>query len=140
MFLKSHFLLPLDNPVIAAGQADAGSYAPTIKTKFATNPPSGVKVPPYGPVWVPIIPLVGTAFVEVPNPVRGTIKEDKIESIAGLVLDRLDAIKGPLLDGAPISWLLKLIIAGLCNFPGSLITRKKIVGALKEALSPDVQG
>jgi hypothetical protein len=140
MFLKSHFLLPLDNPVIAAGQAEAGGYASTIKSKFSSNPPKGINVPPYGQVWVPVIPLVGTAFAEVPNPARGTITDDRIQSVAGLVLDRLDAIKDPLLDGAPFSWILKRIIGLLCNFPGSLITRKKIAEALTAALSPDGQG
>ena len=140
MFLKSHFLLPLENPVIAAGQGQAGPYSSAIKSKFATNPPKGVNVPPYGQVWVPVIPLVGTAFNEVPSPARGTITQDRIQSIAGLVLDRLDAIKDPLLDGAPFSWILKRIIGLLCNFPGRLITRKKIADALKDALSPDGQG
>jgi len=140
MFLKTHFRLPVDNPVITAGLRQAGSYAQTVESKFATDPPPGVNVAPNGKVWMPLIPLVGSAFTEVPLPGRGTVTEQRIEDIANMVLGRLDAIKGPLLTGAPAAWLLKLVLSAMCNWPGKVLTRSKIADALKGVLSPDVKG
>lgn len=139
MFLKTHFRLPLDNPVIATGQSEAGSYAEAIRSKFVCGPPPLVQVPPYGTVWMPVIPLVGSAFAEVPNPARGSITRDKIKNIADQVLARVDAIKEPLLADAPAALLLKLLAGLLCNWPARALVRTKIVDALTAALSPDVK-
>ena len=112
-FLKTHFQLPVGNPIIAAGQSEAGVYASKIEAQSTNDPPPGVTVPPNGKVWIPLIPLVGSALNPIPNPARGTISKDAIESIADDVLRRLSAIKGPLLDGAPAAWTLKLIVGML---------------------------
>jgi predicted acylesterase/phospholipase RssA len=139
MFLKTYFRLPLGNPIISAGQSQAGGYAPAIEAQFAAGPPPGVTVPPVGKVWVPVIPLVGTAFNPIPGPVRGAITRDAIGNIANLVLARLDAIKSQLLEGAPASWLLKLVAGIALSWPTRSLMRTKIVNALTGALSPDVK-
>lgn len=138
-FLATYFRLPLENSIIAAGQSEARIYAPRIAEQFTTMPPPGVSAPPMDKVWVPVIPLVGTAFPEAPNPVRGSITQDAVNTIANQVLFRVNAIKGPLLDGAPAGWLLKLVVGLLCSWPTRLLVRGKIVEALTAALSPDVQ-
>jgi Patatin-like phospholipase len=135
-FLKTFFRLPIGNPIILAGQTEAGTYAPKIQAQFTDDPPPGVTVPPYGKVWMPVIPLVGSAFNPVPNPVRGSISKDAIKAIADQMLKRLNAIKGPLLGGA---WLPKLITGLLCSWPTRLLVRGKIIDALATALSPDVK-
>ncbi|MGA2814166.1 MAG: patatin-like phospholipase family protein [Candidatus Acidiferrum sp.] len=140
MFLKTHFRLPVDSQVIAAGQTKTGSYAETVQSRFASDPPPGVSVPPGGKVWMPLIPLLGSASAEVRAPSRGVITEDKIKTIANMVLSRVNAIKGPLLTGAPAAWLLKTLIGIACNPPIRLFTRRKVVNALKTGLSPDVTG
>jgi len=89
---------------------------------------------------MPVIPLVGTAFDPVPNPARGTISKDTINTIADDALKRLSAIKGPLLEKAPAAWLLKLMTGMLCSWPARFLVRGKIVDALTEALAPDVKG
>ena len=139
MFLKTHFCLPFGNPIIAAGQSEAGSFAQSIESTFAVNPPSGVTVPPNGKVWVPIIPLVGSAFNPIPKPVRGKINKAAIQTIADLILKRLNAIKDPLLASAPAGWLCKLFVGVLCGWPTRLMVRGKIVDKLTAALSQDVQ-
>jgi hypothetical protein len=139
MFLKTYFRLPLGNPIISAGQAEAAAYGPTIADRFANDPPRGVTVPPAGKVWMPVIPLVGSAFNPVPNPARGSITKDAVGTIADLILKRLDAIKGPLLADAPFAWLLKRFVGLLCSWPARLLVRTKIADALASALSPDVK-
>jgi len=139
-FLETYFRLPVGNPVISAGLGEAGSYATKIEAGFAGDPPPGVTVPPSGKVWMPVIPLVGSACNPVPDPVRGSIPRDAVSTIADQVLARISAIKGPLLDGAPAAWLLKLIVGVLCSWPTRILVRGKIVDALTAALSPDVKG
>jgi hypothetical protein len=138
-FLKTYFSLPLGNPVIAAGQSAAGSYAPIIETRFANDPPPGVTVSPSGKVWIPVIPLVGSAFNPIPNPSLGTIDTDAIKTIADLMLARLNAVKSLLLAGAPAAWLLKVVTGLLCSWPTRLLVRTKVVDALTAKLSPYVK-
>jgi hypothetical protein len=140
MFLKTHFRLPVGNPIISAGQTDAGTNAPTIVAGFATDPPPGVTIPPLGKVWLPVVPLVGAALKPVAKPIRGAISKDSITEISDLILRRFDAIKDPLLARAPSGAVLKGIVGLLCSWPARLLVRSKIVDALTSALSPDVRG
>jgi hypothetical protein len=139
MFLKTHFRLPIGNPIISAGQAEAGPYSSKIEAKFASDPPPSVTVPPQDKVWMPVIPLVGNAADPVADPVRGTISKDDVSAIADQVLTRIGAIKDPLLDGAPAAWLLKLIVGAFCAWPARILARRKIIDALTTALSPSVK-
>ncbi len=140
MFLKTYFRLPLGNPIISEGQTQAGIYATAIAARFANDPPPGVTVPPADKVWMPVIPLVGSAFNPVSYPARGTINRDAVQTIADLILKRLDAIKDPLLAEAPFAWLLKRFVGLICSWPTRLLVRAKIADALTSALSPDVRG
>jgi hypothetical protein len=137
-FLKSYFLLPTENPIIAAGQSEALIYASTIVRIFTGGAPRGVPDPPPGHAWMPVIPLLGSAFADVPAPARGTISKAVITQIADAVLKRVSAIKSPLLAEAPMAWLWKLIVGALCAWPMRLFIRSRFVGALTEALLPDV--
>jgi hypothetical protein len=146
-FLKTHFKLPLINPVIAAGQAEAGEYAGAIAGEFVTGPPphvpdmapaasdpDGPSVVPL-PKWMPVIPLVGAAAAIIGNPVRQKISKDDLNTIAGLVMKRVGAVKGPLLAGAPVAWLLKPLVSLACLFG-----KGKVVDALTSNLCPNVEG
>jgi hypothetical protein len=138
-FLETYFRLPLGNPIISAGQKDAGAYAAKIESQFSNVPPPGVTVPPYGKVWMPVIPLVGRAFNPIPKPSRGSIGMGTIKTIADQILKRFSAIKDPLFAGAPSEWLLKSIAGLFCSWPTRLLIRRKIVEALAASLSPDVK-
>jgi hypothetical protein len=137
-FLESYFRLPLGNPIIAAGLEEAKTYAAAIANQFTGAAPEGVQDPP-GKVWMPIIPLVGTAFPPIPSPARGTISTDAIQKIADAVIARLNAVKGPLLNGAPAAGFLKLAFGTLCTWPMRLGVRQKIVDMLTAALAADVR-
>jgi hypothetical protein len=146
-FLSTHFMLPVINPVIAAGQAEAGQYARAVASEFVGGPPPGV--PDSGPAsedpgnsstvslpkWMPVIPLVGTAAAPMASPVRQKISKDSIQEIAGLVMKRIDAVKGPLLEGAPAAGILKLVVGAICA-----VGKGKLVSALTSGLCPNVEG
>lgn len=138
-FLKSYFLLPADNPVIRHGLGEADTYAGQLQAKFAGGPPRDFTGIPQGKVWMPVIPLVGSASREVVEPAPGAINAAAIGKIADAVIQRFAAIKGPLLDGAPAAWLLKLVAGIFCAWPTRIFVRDKIVSALTAALAPNVK-
>ncbi len=153
-FLKTHFKLPLNNPVIEAGQTEAGRYAGAVASSYAGAPPpdptrSANDQPPNtsGVKWMPIIPLCGTAAYpynktspsngeRVDPPVRKPIKRDRVQQIAGMVLNRVAAIKGPLLDGLPLGKLLSPILGAACALG---VGKSELVETMISALRPDVE-
>jgi hypothetical protein len=139
-FLESYFRLPAGNPVMASALAGAGSYAARIQTQFALDRPDGVTVEPVGKVWMPVIPLVGSAATPIPSPARGTISKTALARIADAVIARIDAVKTPLLANAPAAWLLKSVVGLVCSWPTRLLVRSKIVDALSKSFGPDVVG
>jgi hypothetical protein len=84
---------------------------------------------------MPIIPLVGTAAAPMASPVRQKISKDSIQEIAGLVMKRIDAVKGPLLEGAPAAGILKLVVGAICA-----LGKGKVASALTSGLCPNVEG
>lgn len=142
-FLSVHFLLPVDNPVIAAGQAEAGRSAGAVLSSFGAGRP-----PEWDPSskdttdssteeskWLPIIPLTGTAAAAMASPQRKQISKDSVHEIGGLVMKRLSAIKGPLLEGAPAAELLEMVVTAICAFE-----KHKVEDALTKGLYPNVEG
>jgi hypothetical protein len=136
-FLESHLLLPVANPIIAAGQQCAGSYAAAIESRFGCSAPPGVTTAANA-VWIPLIPRMGSALNKIPRPARGTISRSEITKIADAVLKRLKAIRGQLLPGGSAGCLLKLGVGLLCSWPARLLIRGRIVDALTNALSGQV--
>lgn len=135
-FLMTHFCLPKDNPVIAAGLASAGSFAAQMDA-FLVDPPN-TTVLPQAKVWMPLIPLVGTAAQEVPEPAREQIAAESLDEIAGLAVARIKAVKSPLLDGAP--WIVRTLAATAFAWPFSLAVKSQIRDALAKGLCPNVEG
>jgi hypothetical protein len=135
-FLMTHFCLPKENPVIAAGLGSAGSLAGQMDT-FLVNAPN-TTVQPQERVWMPVIPLVGTAAQTVAKPARERIASKSLDEIAGLVVTRMKAVKSPLLDGAP--WIVKALTSAAFAWPFSLAIKGKIRDTLAKALCPNVEG
>jgi len=130
-FLQCHFLLPFGNPVIQAGLAQADSFASTIKSDFGQDPERDCGAPGN---WMPLIPLIGSARDAANRPARGAIAEERVKQIADQILSRLDAIKGPLLDGAQTGGVLKCLVGLACSWPVRAFFRSKIAGMLSDAL------
>lgn len=78
-------------------------------------------------------------MTEVPNPKRGTISNERIKSIANLMLARLDAIKEPLLAGAPMAGLLEILIGVLCKWPARILVGGEDCRSVSEALPTDTK-
>jgi len=97
----SHFSLPVENPVIRAGLDRAGMQAQGILRDFGLKPPNA-KVQPSGE-WMPLIPLCGSARIEVPPPQRAKMPRNAVDEVVNLVVGRVRYVKPELLNGAP-SW------------------------------------
>lgn len=146
-FLSTHFMLPVINPVIDAGMKEAGEYVGSVNARFVTGPPPGTDatVPATEddnapatvsvPKWMPVIPLLGTAAVDMTSPVRQQISKDDVHMIAGLVMERLRAIKDPLLANVPAGDLLKAVVNVVTAFE-----RGKVADLLTTQLCPNVEG
>lgn len=137
-FLQDHFRLPMDNPIVKAGLSESQGYADAIRTQFSVMPPGSVTAPA-GKVWMPLIPLMGSALAPVLNPVRGSITMAAMESIADAAISRCDAMKGPLLNGAPLESILKVIVDLICSWPLRGQVRQAIVDKLTKELAADVR-
>jgi len=129
-FLQCHFVLLDSNPIIAAGLADAGPIAAQIRTKFLEGPPSGNPNLPQTKNWMPVIPLCGAAAGQVLQPARNFIAQDDVKHIAGLIMQRLDAIRGYLATGTLGTWISR-VLGLLLN---TWFVRGRVQDAITEAL------
>ena len=136
-FLKTHFLLPTANPVIAAGLQSSGSLSAQIEAAFLTPAPS-VATSRLGYRWLPLIPCKGTAETEVPSPPRSKLANSDLDSILDLIVNRIKAIKSPLLVGAPgiVSCAVGLLLA----WPTSTLIKTKLRAAIAKGLGSNLEG
>lgn len=138
-FLRHHFSLPVSNPIVAAGLAEAGSYAASIKALFGVKPPSLQAATQYGEEWMPIVPLCGTATAEVPGPVRTLIPAAVVDPIVDLIVSRLNAIRSQLAPGK-LGGIVSSALGFLLN---TWIVKGKVKDAIKDALlnglKPNIQ-
>ncbi len=135
-FLMTHLCLPMENPVIAAGLAERSSPLREMEA-FLVDPPNAT-AQPQAKAWMPLIPLVGTAAQEVTEPAREQMASSSLDEIAGLAVERIKAVKSPLLEGAP--WIVRTLAATAFLWPLSLAIKGKIRDALSKSLGPNVAG
>jgi hypothetical protein len=113
-FLRYHFALPTQNPIIASGLATLGPRAADVLTRFK------VKAPPDATseldcAWVPLIPLCSKVVeTDVPEPRPGKITEDDLNEIVDLIDKRLSALMPLLLRDVP-SEPVRLCLEGLAK-------------------------
>ena len=94
-FLRKQFILPRDNPIIAAGLDPDGKAA----GKFGTPPPNGL-AEPRDPGWIPLIPLCGTAAEKAPRPPRASMNDSDLDEVVNLIVKRFKALVPLLLPTA----------------------------------------
>jgi hypothetical protein len=87
-FLKQHFALQAENPLIEAG-LQAGRAA-LVRSFKASNDPEFHR--PDAKDYMPIIPLCGAAAVPIDNPGRAPIPESAVKNITGMAADRMVAV------------------------------------------------
>ena len=100
-FLDTRFVLPASNPIIKAGlTALSAEMQQTVREGFCRKPPGTYSTPrpvsadgsqtaDYEDVWIPVIPLCGSARETVQHPARVQMSEAELEKIVGLLRKRL---------------------------------------------------
>jgi hypothetical protein len=88
-FLSDHFRLSVDNPII-----DGGLKGFDAATRQAVLD----RFDPQQRNSIPLIPLCGTASVEVPAPERATITSARVGHVLNWIVDRMHAVAKPLLE------------------------------------------
>ncbi len=89
-FLRDHFQLAVGNPIVATGlKRQAADGREAVKSRFD----------PLQKGSLPIIPLCGTAEIEVPAPKPASISSARVGHIVNWIVDRLHGISKPLLSG-----------------------------------------
>jgi hypothetical protein len=127
-FLEQYFVLDSENPVIQSGLESNGDEL--IRRFKASNDPKFRRLDPKR-VYMPIIPLCGTAAVMVENPGRRTVPESLIEDLSGKAADRLTAVAKALSDES--SWGLRTVI-GIAAF----LFKGKIRDAIQSFVMQDL--
>ena len=129
-FLRDHFRLAVDNPIIQAGLE-----------KFTEEERNAIFAQ-YGHETdhsLPIIPLWGTALEEVPQPIRGKISRARIELILKWIVRRARLVAAPFIEeifGQGIGSLgARLAAASLISTIGKAKLKGFLVSALREVTS-----
>jgi hypothetical protein len=129
-FLQEHFVLPIENPMIAQG---LGSNKQALIDQFSAKDPSAPA--PSGistQAWMPIIPLCGTAIPELPLPPRQKIPPDALDKLVKTGISRLNAVAAQMVKGQGFfAWLVGAEIRAGLTFKGQPWLKDKIMNELK---------
>jgi predicted acylesterase/phospholipase RssA len=124
-FLADHFRLAADNPIMQAGLRDFD--AATRKAVLDRFDPAQRNS-------LPLIPLCGTAAVEVPAPDRATITSSRVGHVVNWIVDRLHAVTKAVVDSTIgtgfESWAIRSAADGLISTWG----KAKLKAALQKQL------
>jgi len=135
-FLRAHFCLPVSNRVIAAGLAETDTHASEIQRDFKVDAPNSQVHPEQ--VWIPVIPVLGTADATVALPAREVMSVADLNNIVDLIVKRAKAIKPKLLADAPsfVKWLAGIAL----QWPFSIPIKNAIRTALRDRLGENAAG
>jgi hypothetical protein len=105
-FLRDHFVLPANNPIIRSGLPDDQSARERLIQQFKRPAPPGQP----DADWLPIIPLCTTSVLTPISSVpRVQIDRKKLNIIVSLILRRFRAVVTTLLDPIP-AWPLRIFL------------------------------
>jgi predicted acylesterase/phospholipase RssA len=152
-FLCDHFLLPVNNVIIASGLTDQnrdkiihrfgrrapGPYAGTEKTGEGECAPVAEDVLKPESVWLPVIPLCSKAVWEPVPPVpRAKISQAKLDLIVDLILGRFRAVALQCLKQIPSGPLRLFLRPGRVIIP--CLARGPLTDLLRKQLGDSYQG
>jgi hypothetical protein len=130
-FLRDHFRLSIDNPIIASG---LNKVDPAVRDAVVKS------FDPQQHHTIPLIPLCGTANPEVPAPARATITAARVGHILNWIVDRLHAVAKPLIESAIGSgfenWAARSAVDTLISTWG----KAKLKDVLQKELSDVISG
>ena len=95
-FLRTQFLLPTANPIIAGGLPANGAGRAAMVQQFGGPAPSANF--PQWPDWIQVIPLCGAVTAEEPVPQRGKVDPDALQQNVALMYKRFGVIEPLLTD------------------------------------------
>lgn len=134
-FLCDSFKLPESNTIIAKGLAEVSDDANRLRALY--RPSTLSNADNTDPVWIPLIPLCGSATIEQPEPKRETISEKQLQEISAQAVCRLQAILPSLLAEAPS--LLRWLVERLVGWPFSIKLRSWLYNFFKTQLGDNVK-
>lgn len=130
-FLREHFTLPVENPVIAQGLGSANKQA-LIDAFSAKDPNAPSPADVQTAAWMPIIPLCGTADPEVQPFPRQKITTDELGDIVKSAISRLNAVAGQMLKGQGfVGWLIGTELNLFLKFKGKSMLKDIITKQLQ---------
>jgi hypothetical protein len=83
---------------------------------------------------LPIVPLCGTASMEVPEPARATITSARLDDILNWIVNRLHAVSTPLIRSLTVPEVERIALHGAADTLISTLARPKLKKALEEQL------
>jgi hypothetical protein len=122
-FLRHSFCLPPENPLVAGGDWTAAA-----KARFQTRDGKGT-------TYHPIIPLLGTANLEVPAPAWPSLEPGIVDTLMQHARERADAVVGRLIDTQLSSWVLRQV----ANAAWSMGLRSWALGMIKDKAVADLK-
>jgi hypothetical protein len=122
-FLRHSFCLPPTNPLVAGGDWTAAA-----KARFQTKDSDGT-------VYHPVIPLMGTADLEVPAPEWPSLDPGIVDVLMEKARKRADAVVGRLIDKQVSSWVLRQVASAAW----SMGLRSWALGMVKDKAVADLK-
>lgn len=132
-FLRDYFCLAAANPVIAAGLNKLGAVE-------RQNAIAGFGSVRDGVLMIPIVPLCGTAAVEVPQPLRATISQARVNNIIDWSVNRLHTVAKPLLKDLIGSGFEDFAVQAALHVLISTWAKNKIKTVIEQQLGPSISG
>jgi hypothetical protein len=129
-FLMDYFRLAVANRIIQAGlsKLDAAGRAAAMKNFDPGNLGT-----------LPIIPLCGTAAMEVPEPARATITSARLGHVQNWIVDRLHAVTKPLIESVITSefesWTARSAVDTLISTWGKAKLKEVLAKELKDVIA-----
>lgn len=130
-FLRDHFRLSVDNPIIAAGLS--GFDAATRDAIMKSFDPKQTKT-------IPLIPLCGTASTKIEPPERATITSSRVGHVLNWIVDRLHAVAKPLLESVLGTGLENFAARATLDGLIATMVRAKLKTLLQKELSDVTSG
>lgn len=113
-FLRHHFVLPTNNPIVEAGLSALGTKSGQALARFRVKAPDDA-TNDLNSDWIPIVPLCSDLVSkDVPQPVRGAISVDNLNEIVDLIDGRFGAVL-PLLLRDVRSEPVRICLQGLAK-------------------------
>src|SRR5262249_25238328 len=126
-FLRDCFLLAEANPIVTGGLDKLNAAARAKAVADFGSVRAGMSM-------VPVIPLCGSAAVEVPPPARATITQERLNDVVKWAVSRLQAVAKPLIAAALGTGFNDFAVREAADLLINTWGKNKLKAALQDAL------